>query len=170
MTLAETLKEIRPLDRSIESVAQERLDFSDQATGKSRRVRRASAPDRGYSGQSSAEARAQNAFCFCRRPRHHTRRRERLSQRSHGANDVQLPSRWRRNQRFRAPSRRRDRRSWMSASIMTSPDPCGLRHHKIRRGTANFTHGPAMTHDEAERALELGFSSPAKSPGKMSLF
>jgi nicotinate-nucleotide--dimethylbenzimidazole phosphoribosyltransferase len=32
----------------------------------------------------------------------------------------------------------------------------GLRHHKIRRGTANFAHGPAMTHGEAARSVELG--------------
>jgi nicotinate-nucleotide--dimethylbenzimidazole phosphoribosyltransferase len=32
----------------------------------------------------------------------------------------------------------------------------GLRSCKIRRGTANFTKGPAMTRDEAARALELG--------------
>jgi len=32
----------------------------------------------------------------------------------------------------------------------------GLRNYKIRRGTANFARGPAMTQDEALRAVELG--------------
>ena len=32
----------------------------------------------------------------------------------------------------------------------------GLRNCKIRRGTANFTNGPAMTRDEAARAVDLG--------------
>ncbi|MGH8545245.1 MAG: nicotinate-nucleotide--dimethylbenzimidazole phosphoribosyltransferase [Gammaproteobacteria bacterium] len=32
----------------------------------------------------------------------------------------------------------------------------GLRDCKIRRGTANFARGPAMTRDEAARSLELG--------------
>jgi nicotinate-nucleotide--dimethylbenzimidazole phosphoribosyltransferase len=32
----------------------------------------------------------------------------------------------------------------------------GLRHCKLRRGTANFARGPAMTRDEAVRAVELG--------------
>jgi nicotinate-nucleotide--dimethylbenzimidazole phosphoribosyltransferase len=32
----------------------------------------------------------------------------------------------------------------------------GLRNCKIRRGTANFARGPAMTRDDAARAVELG--------------
>ena len=32
----------------------------------------------------------------------------------------------------------------------------GLRDCKVRRGTANFTVGPAMTRDEARRSIELG--------------
>lgn len=32
----------------------------------------------------------------------------------------------------------------------------GLRHYKVRHGTANFARGPAMTHDEAARSVELG--------------
>ena len=34
--------------------------------------------------------------------------------------------------------------------------PGGLRNCKIRRGTANFARGPAMTRDEAVRSVELG--------------
>jgi nicotinate-nucleotide--dimethylbenzimidazole phosphoribosyltransferase len=34
--------------------------------------------------------------------------------------------------------------------------PPGLRECKVRRGTANFAHGPAMTRDEAVAAVELG--------------
>jgi nicotinate-nucleotide--dimethylbenzimidazole phosphoribosyltransferase len=34
--------------------------------------------------------------------------------------------------------------------------PSCLGNHKIRRGTANFAHGPAMTRDEAVRCVELG--------------
>ena len=34
--------------------------------------------------------------------------------------------------------------------------PRGLRNCKIRRGTANFARGPAMTRDEAVRSVELG--------------
>jgi nicotinate-nucleotide--dimethylbenzimidazole phosphoribosyltransferase len=34
--------------------------------------------------------------------------------------------------------------------------PRGLRNCKIRRGTANFAQGPAMTREEARRSLEIG--------------
>ena len=34
----------------------------------------------------------------------------------------------------------------------------GLRHHKIASGTKNFTKGPAMTREDAIRALEVGIS------------
>ncbi|MEX0806445.1 MAG: nicotinate-nucleotide--dimethylbenzimidazole phosphoribosyltransferase [Candidatus Binatia bacterium] len=34
--------------------------------------------------------------------------------------------------------------------------PRGLRNCKVRRGTANFARGPAMTRDEAMRSVELG--------------
>ncbi len=34
--------------------------------------------------------------------------------------------------------------------------PPGLRSCKVRRGTANFARGPAMTRDEAARSVELG--------------
>ena len=37
-------------------------------------------------------------------------------------------------------------------------EPRGLRDYKIRRGTANFTRGPAMSRAEALRSLELGIS------------
>ena len=35
-------------------------------------------------------------------------------------------------------------------------EPRGLRNCKVRRGTANFARGPAMTRDEAVRSVELG--------------
>jgi nicotinate-nucleotide--dimethylbenzimidazole phosphoribosyltransferase len=34
--------------------------------------------------------------------------------------------------------------------------PRGLRDYKVRHGTANFARGPAMTHNEAVRSVELG--------------
>jgi nicotinate-nucleotide--dimethylbenzimidazole phosphoribosyltransferase len=36
------------------------------------------------------------------------------------------------------------------------PEDPGLRNHKIRHGTANIAQGPAMTVDEASRAIEAG--------------
>ena len=33
----------------------------------------------------------------------------------------------------------------------------GLRHHKVRRGTRNMLHGPAMSEEETGEALEIGY-------------
>lgn len=41
--------------------------------------------------------------------------------------------------------------------------PSGLGNYKIRRGTANFAHGPAMTRDEAVRSVELGIRLPCET-------
>jgi nicotinate-nucleotide--dimethylbenzimidazole phosphoribosyltransferase len=40
--------------------------------------------------------------------------------------------------------------------------PSGLGNYKIRRGTANFAHGPAMTRDEAASSVELGIRLPCE--------
>lgn len=44
--------------------------------------------------------------------------------------------------------------------------PRGLRNHKVRRGTANFAYGPAMTRDEAVRSVELGIQLTRKAAAK----
>lgn len=41
--------------------------------------------------------------------------------------------------------------------------PRGLRNHKVRRGTANFARGPAMTREEALRSVELGIELTRKA-------
>jgi len=40
----------------------------------------------------------------------------------------------------------------------------GLAHFKVRRGTRNFTHEPAMTHTELEQALAAGAALVARVP------
>ena len=45
----------------------------------------------------------------------------------------------------------------------------GLRRLKIRRGTSNFTQGPAMTREEAVRSLEIGIQL-AESAAKKNVF
>ncbi len=44
--------------------------------------------------------------------------------------------------------------------------PRGLRNYKIRRGTANFARGPAMTRDEAVRSVELGIELVREAAAK----
>jgi nicotinate-nucleotide--dimethylbenzimidazole phosphoribosyltransferase len=46
----------------------------------------------------------------------------------------------------------------------------GLRSCKIRRGTANFTHGPAMTRGEAARAVDLGIHLAREAAREKNLF
>lgn len=38
------------------------------------------------------------------------------------------------------------------------PDAPGLRRHRVRSGTMDMTQGPAMTRDEAQRAVEVGIA------------
>ena len=46
----------------------------------------------------------------------------------------------------------------------------GLRNCKVRRGTANFARGPAMTRHEAERSVELGIQLAREAaPGNIFL-
>lgn len=47
--------------------------------------------------------------------------------------------------------------------------PCGLRNRKVRRGTANFARGPAMTRDEAVRCVEFGIEL-AREAGAENIF
>jgi nicotinate-nucleotide--dimethylbenzimidazole phosphoribosyltransferase len=42
----------------------------------------------------------------------------------------------------------------------------GLRNYKVRRGTANFASGPAMTRDEAIRSVELGIELVKEAAAK----
>jgi nicotinate-nucleotide--dimethylbenzimidazole phosphoribosyltransferase len=48
--------------------------------------------------------------------------------------------------------------------------PRGLRNHKVRRGTANFARGPAMTRAEALRSVELGVQLAAAEATAENLF
>jgi nicotinate-nucleotide--dimethylbenzimidazole phosphoribosyltransferase len=45
----------------------------------------------------------------------------------------------------------------------------GLRDAKIRRGTANFANGPAMSRDEALRAIEVGIESARQAEKNLFL-
>lgn len=44
--------------------------------------------------------------------------------------------------------------------------PGGLRNYKIRRGAANFARGPAMTRDEAVRSVEVGIELVREAAAK----
>ena len=153
--LAETLKEIRPLDRSIEYAAQEHLDSLTKPQGSlgeleelarriaviqgrvpprlGRKVLLVFAADHGITEEGVSayprEVTAQMMLNFLRG----------------GAAINVLACHY-----------------GIDIEIVDVGVDCdfnetsGLRSDKIRRGTANFSKGPAMTHDQAMCAVELG--------------
>lgn len=46
----------------------------------------------------------------------------------------------------------------VDVGIATDRPLCGVRNEKIRMGTANFLKEPAMTEDEAQKAIEIGMN------------
>ena len=155
MMLAETLKQIRPLDRSIESAAQERLDSLTKPQGSlgkledlarriaiiqgrvppwiGRKVLFVFAADHGITEEGVSayprEVTAQMTTNFLR-----------------GGAAINVLAR-----HYNVDTEIVD-----VGVDYDFTELRGLRSCKIRRGTANFTNGPAMTRDEAERALDLG--------------
>ena len=155
MSLDETLKQIRPLDRSVESAAQERLDSLTKPQGSlgkleelarriaviqgkvpprlGRKLLFVFAADHGITEEGvSADPKdvtAQMTYNFLNGGAAIT-----VLARHHGVDtevvDVGVDHEF--------------------------AEPRGLRNCKVRRGTANFASGPAMTRDEAIRSVELG--------------
>jgi nicotinate-nucleotide--dimethylbenzimidazole phosphoribosyltransferase len=155
MSLDETLKQIRPLDRSNESAAQRRLDALTKPLGSlgrleelarriaviqgkvpprlGRKVLFVFAADHGIIAEGVSayprEVTAQMTYNFL-----NGGAAINVLARHHGVDtevvDVGV------DYEFAAPR--------------------GLRNYKIRRGTANFARGPAMTRDQAVRSVELG--------------
>ena len=151
MSLDETLKQIRPLDRAGEGAAQRRLDSLTKPQGSLGRLEELArriaviqgkvppqlgrkllfvfAADHGISAEGVSaypkEVTAQMTHNFLSGGAAIN-----VLARHHGVIDVGVDF------EFAAPR--------------------GLRDCKIRRGTANFARGPAMTRDEAVRSVELG--------------
>lgn len=155
MSLDETLKQIHPLDRSSESAAQQRLDSLTKPQGSLGRLEELArriamiqgkvpprlgrklllvfAADHGITEEGVSayprEVTAQMTYNFL-----NGGAAINVLARHHGVDtevvDVGV------DYEFAAPR--------------------GLRNCKVRRGTANFARGPAMTRDEAVRSVELG--------------
>lgn len=155
MSLDETLKRIRPLDRSNENAAQQRLDSLTKPQGSLGRLEELARRIAVIQGQVPARLGRKLLFVFAADhgvtaegvsayPRDVTAQMTynflkggaaiNVLARHHGVDtevvDVGV------DHEFAAPR--------------------GLRNCKIRRGTANFARGPAMTRDEALRSVELG--------------
>jgi nicotinate-nucleotide--dimethylbenzimidazole phosphoribosyltransferase len=165
MTLSETLKQIRPLDRSSESAAQQRLDSLTKPHGSLGRLEELArriaviqgkvpprlgrkllfvfAADHGITAEGVSayprEVTAQMTYNFL-----NGGAAINVLARHHGVDtevvDVGV------DHEFAAPR--------------------GLRNCKIRRGSANFARGPAMTRDEAVRSVELGIEFAREAAGE----
>jgi nicotinate-nucleotide--dimethylbenzimidazole phosphoribosyltransferase len=155
MLLDETIKKIRPLDRSIESAAQHRLDSLTKPLGSlgkleelarhiaiiqgkvpprlGRKLLFVFASDHGITLEGVSaypkEVTAQMTYNFL-----------------HGGAAINVLAR-----HYGVDT------EVVDVGVDYEFDgPRGLRSCKIRRGTANFAHGPAMMRDEAVRCVELG--------------
>jgi nicotinate-nucleotide--dimethylbenzimidazole phosphoribosyltransferase len=155
MSLTETLREIRPLDRSIESAAQERLDSLTKPQGSLGELEELAHRIAVIQGRVPPRLGLKKLFVFAA---------------DHG---ITLEG---------VSAYPREVTAQMTTNLLNGGAAINVlaRHHgvdtevvdvgidhnftgsralrdcKIRRGTANFARGPAMTRDEAARAVDLG--------------
>ena len=155
MTLAETVKEIRPLDRSIESAAQQRLDSLTKPQGSLGKLEELARRIALIQGRVPPRLGSKVLFVFAA---------------DHGITHEGVSAYPR---EVTAQMTYNFLAGGAAINVLAShygveteivdvgvdhdfTGLLGLRDHKIRRGTANFAHGPAMTHEEAARSVELG--------------
>jgi len=155
MSLDETLKRIRPLDRSSESAAQQRLDSLTKPQGSLGRLEELAWRIAVIQGKVPPRLGRKLLFVFAA---------------DHGITEEGVSA---------YP---RDVTAQMTYNFLNGgaainvlarhhgvdtevvdvgvdyefAAPRGLRNCKVRRGTANFARGPAMTREEAARSVELG--------------
>jgi nicotinate-nucleotide--dimethylbenzimidazole phosphoribosyltransferase len=155
MTLAETLKEIRPLDCSIESAAQQRLDSLTKPLGSLGKLEDIARRIAVIQGRVPPRPGRKVLFVFAA---------------DHGITEEGVSAYPR---EVTAQMTYNFLAGGAAINVLAShhgveteivdvgvdhdfTGTLGLRHHKIRRGTGNFAHGPAMTYEEAARSVELG--------------
>jgi nicotinate-nucleotide--dimethylbenzimidazole phosphoribosyltransferase len=155
MTLAETLKEIRPLDLSIERTAQERLDCLTKPQGSLGKLEELARRVAVIQGRVPPRLGRKVLFVFAAD--------HGITHQGVSAYPREVTAQMTTNLlRGGAAINVLARHHGVATEIVDVgvdhdfTGSLGLRHHKIRRGTANFAHGPAMTHEEAARSVELG--------------
>jgi nicotinate-nucleotide--dimethylbenzimidazole phosphoribosyltransferase len=155
MRLEDTLKQIRPLDRSIERVAQERLDSLTKPQGSLGRLEQIARRIAVIQGKVPPQLGRKLLFVFAA---------------DHGVTQEGVSA-------YPKDVTAQMTYNFLNggAAINVLARHCGvdtevvdvgvdhefaaargLRDCKVRLGTANFARGPAMTRDEAVRAVELG--------------
>ena len=155
MRLDQTLGRIAPLDRAIESAAQQRLDALTKPPGSLGKLEELARRVAVIQGEVPPRLGRKLIFVFAA---DHGITEERVS-----AYPTEVTAQMTRNFFAGGAAINRLAHHYGIATEIVDvgvdhdfTGSLGLRHHKIRRGTANFAHGPAMTHNEAEQALELG--------------
>ncbi len=155
MTLAETLKEIRPLDRSIESAAQERLDSLTKPHGSLGKLEELACRIAVIQGRVPPRLGRKVLFVFAAD--------HGITQEGVSAYPKEVTAQMTTNFLGGGAAINVLARHHVVETEVVDvgvdhdfTGSRGLRSCKIRRGTANFTNGPAMTRDDAARAVDLG--------------
>jgi nicotinate-nucleotide--dimethylbenzimidazole phosphoribosyltransferase len=155
MTLAETLKEIHPLDRSIESAAQERLDSLTKPHGSLGKLEDLARRIALIQGRVPPRIGRKVLFVFAA---DHGITQEGVSAYPREVTAQMTTNFLSGGAAINILARHHGVETEV-VDVGVDHDfvgLSGLRSCKIRRGTANFSNGPAMTRDEAERAVDLG--------------
>ncbi len=168
MSLAETLREIRPLDRAIESAAQQHLDAltkPQESLGKLEELARRIAV---IQGQVPPQLGRKLLFVFASD--------HGITQEGVSAYPKDVTAQMTHNfLRGGAAINVMARQHGVETEVVDVGVDCefgeleGLRDLKVRRGTANFAHGSAMTRAQALASIELGIQLTNEAAEK-SLF
>ena len=155
MTLGETLKHIRPLDRSSESAAQERLDSLTKPHGSLGKLEDLARRIAVIQGQVPPRLGRKLLFVFAAD--------HGITQEGVSAYPKEVTAQMTHNfLNGGAAINVMARHYGVDTEVVDIGvdyefgELRGLRNCKVRRGTANFACGPAMTRAEAERSVELG--------------
>ena len=155
MSLDETLKQIRPLDRSCEKAAQQRLDSLTKPHGSLGKLEELARQIAVIQGKVPPRLGRKLLFVFAAD--------HGVTQEGVSAYPKEVTAQMTYNfLNGGAAINVLARHYGVETEVIDVgidyefPEPRGLRNCKVRRGTANFSRGPAMTRDEAEHCVELG--------------
>jgi nicotinate-nucleotide--dimethylbenzimidazole phosphoribosyltransferase len=165
MLLEETLKQIRPLDRSSESAAQERLDSLTKPLGSLGKLEDLARRIAVIQGKVPARLGRKLLFVFAAD--------HGITQEGVSAYPKEVTAQITLNfLNGGAAINVLARHYGIDTEVVDVGvdyefgERCGLRNCKVRRGTANFVRGAAMSRAEAERCVELGIRLAQEAAAK----
>src|SRR5918999_4224063 len=165
MTLRETLSQIRPLDRGIETAARERLDSLTKPQGSLGRLEELACPIAVSQRKVTPQLGRKLLFVFAAD--------NGITQEGVSAYPKEVTAQMTYNLlRGGAAINVMARQHSVDTEVVDVGVDCqfpvleGLRDCKVRRGTANFARGPAMTRAEALQSVELGIQLTREAAAK----